>query len=410
MAKNNRDFFKQKKIWSEVKDELLGCYLVPYFNKIMMTRRPLMYVDCFAGKGKFEDGKNGSPLNALECLNTSLQSNRALQQGAPAPEVFMRFIELNHAQELRNNLPTNNLYRCRVIEGAFEEKILPLLNAAQRQYPTLNVFLYLDPYGIKALDMSLFQALPSSFESAELLINLNSFGFLREALRVRKIALNANDEDLLSDLVEYDSSVLDSIEDLNAIAGGDYWKPIVDRYKTHEISMIEAEKLFAEGYKQQLRYAYKYVLDMPIRLRKSTNPKYRMVHATNHADGCTLMADNIFKRTEFLVIDIQHHGQMSMFESTPDSGYVDDQKIDRNMRSLIADIANQEYIRLNELQAEFFNRYGVICSTKHLSSGREGSSLKRLEKNREILVERSTDNNAKYWSESGKKTIMIRRA
>lgn len=54
--------------------------------------------------------------------------------------------------------------------------------------------------------------------------------------------------------------------------------------------------------------------------------------------------------------------------------------------------------------------YGVICSTKHLSSGREGSSLKRLEKNREILVERSTDNNAKYWSESGKKTIMIRRA
>ena len=122
------------------------------------------------------------------------------------------------------------------------------------------------------------------------------------------------------------------------------------------------------------------------------------------------MADNIFKRTEFLVVDIQHHGQMSMFEPTPDSGYVDDQQIDRNMRSLIADIANQEYIRLNELQAEFFNRYGVICSTKHLSSGREGSSLKRLEKNREILVERSIDNNAKYWSESGKKTIMIRRA
>ena len=64
MSKDNKDFFKVKKIWSVVKDELLACYLVPYFSKIMSTRKPLLYVDCFAGKGKFDDGKNGSPLNA----------------------------------------------------------------------------------------------------------------------------------------------------------------------------------------------------------------------------------------------------------------------------------------------------------------------------------------------------------
>ena len=59
MPKDNRDFFKTKKIWSEVKDELLGCYLVPYFNKILSMGNPILYVDCFAGKGKFDDGKNG---------------------------------------------------------------------------------------------------------------------------------------------------------------------------------------------------------------------------------------------------------------------------------------------------------------------------------------------------------------
>ena len=51
MPKDNRDFFKTKKIWSEVKDELLGCYLVPYFNKILSMGNPVLYVDCFAGKG-----------------------------------------------------------------------------------------------------------------------------------------------------------------------------------------------------------------------------------------------------------------------------------------------------------------------------------------------------------------------
>jgi hypothetical protein len=55
MAKKNDDFFKEKKPWSEVKDELLGCYFKPYVSKILHTYKPLVYVDCFAGKGKFED-------------------------------------------------------------------------------------------------------------------------------------------------------------------------------------------------------------------------------------------------------------------------------------------------------------------------------------------------------------------
>ncbi len=51
MAKKNNDFFIEKKSWSVVKDELLGCYFMPYVSKILHTHRPLVYVDCFAGKG-----------------------------------------------------------------------------------------------------------------------------------------------------------------------------------------------------------------------------------------------------------------------------------------------------------------------------------------------------------------------
>lgn len=72
MAKKNDDFFVEKKPWSEVKDQLLGCYLKPYVAKILHTHKPLVYVDCFAGKGKFDDGKQGSPLIALEIMEQGL--------------------------------------------------------------------------------------------------------------------------------------------------------------------------------------------------------------------------------------------------------------------------------------------------------------------------------------------------
>ena len=68
MSKKNDDFFKEKKIWSTVKDNLLGYYLQPYFSKILLTGKPIIYIDCFAGKGKFEDGNPGSPIIALDII------------------------------------------------------------------------------------------------------------------------------------------------------------------------------------------------------------------------------------------------------------------------------------------------------------------------------------------------------
>lgn len=79
MSKKNNDFFKEKKAWSEVKDELLGCYFKPYAQKILHTYKPLIYVDCFAGKGKFEDGRPGSPLIALDIIRSCCVDSTKMQ-------------------------------------------------------------------------------------------------------------------------------------------------------------------------------------------------------------------------------------------------------------------------------------------------------------------------------------------
>ena len=324
MPKDNRNFFKCKKIWSEVKDELLGCYLVPYFNKILSMGIPILYVDCFAGKGKFDDGKPGSPLTALESLESSIaqyRGNRAM------PKIGMKFIELNHAADLTANLAGQPLGRCEVIDGKFEDNIIPLLQKAMNTFRQINVFLYVDPYGVKVLNAAFFDTLPMAFATAELLINLNSFGFIREACRVNRVAFRERQDEIFCDLEEYDSSVLDSAQELCDIAGGNYWQSIIDDYAKNKIDCYQAEKEFSRQYKHRLRQTYNYVLDMPIRLKPGQHPKYRMIHATNHPDGCILMADNIAKRTDRLVVEIQSGGQLSITPQTAENEMVSDEMI-----------------------------------------------------------------------------------
>lgn len=239
MAKKNDDFFKIKKPWSEVKDQLFGCYFKPYVQKILHTRKPIVYVDCFAGKGKCDDGKPGSPLIALDLINECLTATTMKQ-----PQIRASFIDLNYADDLRVNL--QRYHGVNIISGKYEDHILQLLQGSQN----CNVFLYIDPYGIKALRCSMFDSFATaSFNSIELLINLNSFGFIREACNALGVQLKLDDPSLFDDLVEYDPTKLtatdQSIQDLNEIAGGEYWQTIIRDYKTGRIDGYEAEERFA---------------------------------------------------------------------------------------------------------------------------------------------------------------------
>lgn len=408
MSKDNKDFFKKKKEWSTIKDNLLGCYLVPYFAKILSMGNPILYVDCFAGKGKFDDGKPGSPIIALNSLQNSLN----VSKHTIMPKANMKFIELNHAKELENNIPYEYKSLCEVIDGAFENNIISILDKAINSNKKTNVFLYIDPYGIKALNADLFDSLSNSFNTAELLINFNSFGFIREACRVKKINFRENESEVLKDLEEYDSSILNSIQELNDIAGGDYWQNIIEDYRQGKIDCYQAEKEISNKYKLRLRNKYKYVLDMPIRIKSGNHPKYRMVFATNHPDGCMLMGDNIAKRTDELIVDIQNYGQTSLFLETPENDIIDDGQLTEKVKELLD--KTSEYIRLNKFIANFYNEYGVICDVSHLTSGRDGSILKTLEKIKYIEVKRDpplTENGkaTTFWQENSNHKLLLKR-
>lgn len=400
MVKKNDDFFAEKKPWSKVKDELLGCYLKPYVSKILFTRKPLVYVDCFAGKGKFDDGNPGSPLIALDILRQGLATTK--MEGNT--RIGAAFIDLNYASDLEKNL--SDYKGIKIVPGAYENTIDDLLKTKTG----CNVFLYIDPYGIKALDCTKFDNFANGqFNTIELLINMNSFGFIREACSVMGTKFKIDDGDFFCDLVEYDPTVLDdtdkSIETLNRIAGGDYWKRIIASYKDGEIDGYKAEEYFAEQYCQRLRKSYKYVLNMPIRIQKNQHPKYRMIHATNHPDGCVLMADNICNRWELLK-NIQNCGQISLFPEDYNNQIVDESRI---MDSLIEVFPQcNGWISLTELQAIFFVKYGAICTRGVISK-----VLKKLEKSNRIEVVRNprltgTGKPSNFMTEGNGNTVSVK--
>ncbi len=397
MAKKNNDFFVKKKDWSTVKDELLGCYFKPYVSKILHTYRPLVYVDCFAGKGKFEDGNDGSPLIALkiiaECLERTTVQN---------PEIETSFIDLNYADDLRKNLSAYP--KANIVSGKYEDNIKSIL----RNKSNCNVFLYIDPYGIKALQCSFFDDFAKeNFNSIELLINMNSFGFIREACHA--LGTTFDDKSLFADLVEYEPTKLDesekSINELNEIAGGDYWQEIIEAYKNGKIDGYEAEDRFAEKYCERLRQSYSYVLNMPLRIKRGQRPKYRLIHATNHRDGCLLMVDNICNRWEALQ-DIQTGGQLSMFEEDCNNQVVDEEDVRRKTYEFFSQYS--DYVSLHDALAKFFMRFGPICSTGDIKK-----IIKEFEKGGLITIQRNPSQTSKgkpstFMSEGKAQTVSVR--
>ena len=400
MVKKNDDFFVEKKPWSKVKDELLGCYLKPYVAKILYTRKPLVYVDCFAGKGKFDDGNLGSPLIALDIFQQGLASTKLDGKA----KIGAAFIDLNYASDLEVNL--SNYKGIKIVSGAYEDKIDELLESKTG----CNVFLYIDPYGIKALDCTKFDNFANGqFNTIELLINMNSFGFIREACNAMGTKFKIDDGGFFDDLVEYDPTVLDStdksIEALNCIAGGDYWEKIITEYKSGKINGYEAEERFSEQYCRRLGESYKYVLNMPIRIQPNQHPKYRMIHATNHPGGCVLMADNICNRWELLK-NIQNSGQMTFFQEDYNNRIIDNAQ----KKDLIINHFSKydNWISLTEAQADFYVKHGAICKPGEISK-----ELKKLEKDNRLEVKRNPSLTEKgkistFMSEGHGQTVAIK--
>ena len=163
------EFFQEKKKWSTYKDKLLKNYVPLYLSKILATNKDTLFIDGFAGKGIFDDGTIGSPIIVRDKIESAMQMSKYPTKIIPI------FIEYNkkYAQELIESL---NRKWCYVRNADYKTEALSIIKRNKHR----NIFLYADPFGIKHLQYEIFSELAQNPNSVELLINFNSFGFIRE--------------------------------------------------------------------------------------------------------------------------------------------------------------------------------------------------------------------------------------
>ena len=144
---------------------------------------------------------------------------------------------------------------------------------------------------------------------------------------------------------------------------------------------------------------------MPIRIQQNQHPKYRMIHATNHPDGCVLMANNMCNRWELLK-SIQNSGQLTLFQETFNNQIIDEAKITEYVIKHFSQYCG--LTSLTEAQAVFFVKYGAICKTGDIAK-----VLKKLEKEKRLEVMRSPSITEKgkpstFMTEGRGKTVSVK--
>lgn len=294
---STKSFFGEKKAWSRIKDEVLQAYLPPYLAKVSKTKRPIIIADCFAGKGRFENDEPGSPLFIADAIAHQLSD-------ALSPDIKGVLIEKKYFEDLKRNIPDYSWLTA--LEGDYEVHMGYFIRNYQPR--DQNLLIYVDPYGIKSVLFSYFERLhKKGFHTFELLLNLNIFGFLREGCRLLK------KPDTETESPAFYEPDVNSPERLDEIAGGSYWREILEEYYSGRIKMQEAEEHFIAQYCMKLKKIFRYVVNIPIKVKLNNIPKYRLVFGTDHADGLLLMVDDMHRRWDDFRMEARNN-QSPLFE------------------------------------------------------------------------------------------------
>ncbi|RZT15564.1 three-Cys-motif partner protein TcmP [Fictibacillus sp. BK138] len=275
--------FQKRDIQTVLKHILLENYLVRWAKVLSNASfgtnlKRVHFVDCFAGKGTFDDGDHGSPKIASENLfhlQGSLQ-----KKYEKSIKFFIHTIEAhreyyNALQSLKRQAPfpeqVSNNY------GTFEEHIDNMLRKT-KGYPSL---FFIDPFGYKGLPMPKIQQILNQ-QSHEILINVMSYSLVRNhniknnQLPLKEFfGLNELNEDISEYLEIATENNITTLQTKNLLQLED---KIIELYKS-QLKKNSGEELF--------------VLSKRIFSKLNPNVYFHLVFATKNLEGLRQMKESM---------------------------------------------------------------------------------------------------------------------
>jgi len=294
-------------------------------------------VDGFAGKGRYEDGHEGSPLVmariADECANWTKPVKLRLVNVESKRKNFASLAEATEEWVVKG-IVTNELGQF----GPLVPKILSIIGDTPALF-------FIDPYGPSPLHMEYLRpVLERKQPITELIINFDLDGLRRLADDIRANTKTDVGRKACETIVEVVTKIL----------GRDRWKQF---FITDGYSAAERQKFLLDDYMDSLsQYGY-HVAAYPIRDALRSAAKYYLIYCTRHDDGISLM--NRFVRNEedqLLRESFERTGQQWIFDPL-------NQEIagrQRELKILVLEYAqNKCRFTRGEIKRHFvFNRFG----------------------------------------------------
>ena len=328
---------------------VLRHYMEAWLPIMLSSNEKVLFIDAFAGPGRYMGGEEGSPLIALETLR-----NHAAQQMMTGQINYM-FIEkvperaehLKHVVEtMRSKFPTN--CQAKVFQGTFTDKMTEVLDAIDSYNSQLAPALVMvDPFGVSDTPMSLIQRILENPKS-EVYISF----MYRDINRFKATPEFSSPLDDLFGCAEW----MDGIS----------------------LTGIKETKDFFYGlYKEQLKKAgAKHVLHFD--LYEGNSLVYALFFATKNDLGCDRMKQAMWKVARFGGYSFKGDtlGQLSFGEQAVNFSELDS--------ALIDEVGLNQQVTFESLE-QFVHSDRILFHSGHLKR-----RLANMERESSLIVDKST--------------------
>jgi three-Cys-motif partner protein len=311
-----------KTVWdmephTRAKHEILGRYLRAW--QAILTQggfQDLVYIDGFAGPGRYSGGEDGSPVIALRNALALYQHRQNI------PRLIFLFVEKDPERarvlkEIVESFERPERIRVRVAEGqTFEEafsEFVGFYESRNRKLPP--TFAFIDPFGWTGASFSIVKKI-MSYPSCEVLVN-----FMYE--EINRFVSPPQEKKTAQPLFEMTAStkskrqVWEQLESsFDSFFGTPEWR------KAQEIKLPrERNRFLHDLYARQLREAagVKYVRSFQMKNDRDVTDYY-LFHSTNSLTGLQKMKEAMWRvdeSGEFTFSDATDHNQFVMFERKP---------------------------------------------------------------------------------------------
>lgn len=344
MAKGAGDqYWGQPGLPTVFKHDLLRRYLPVFAGKTGSQAAGVVYLDGYAGRGRYEDG-------------TAASAERILQIAENQNAYGIRYRLLFYEPDEKSYAILKTVvdeYALRGVQAEVsKEKVITGLGKVISAAKDLPLFLFLDPCGLgvpfSVLAGTLSGPRAALWPPTEVLLN-----FSLEA--VRRIAGH----------VTSPKSTEKTMERLDEVLGGDWWRDLVRRD-----GVDRAVDGMVRGFMERLGKAAKMdIFAIPVRRAPSQKPVYFLVFGTRKTLGLWHFADATARATEtwWSTLDAREVakqeaiGQESLFD-IPFSTHDDLSTVEAEARPVVAEniaslVAAHGSVRMGDFPFEVFGDY-----------------------------------------------------